>query len=92
MNLRQLEVFVAVAETESFSRAADQLHVVQSAVSASIRTLEQELGAELLVRTGRGARPTDAGWRSSPRRGPRSLRRAARGRPSRRPPPEFGAR
>jgi DNA-binding transcriptional LysR family regulator len=61
VNLRQLEVFVAVAEEESFSRAADRLHVVQSAVSATIRGLETELAAELFERTGRGARPTDAG-------------------------------
>lgn len=61
MNLRQLETFVAVAEEGGFSRAAERLHVVQSAVSAAIRTLERELGAELLTRTARGAEPTDAG-------------------------------
>lgn len=61
MNLRQLEVFTAVAEEASFSRAAERLHVVQSAVSATIRGLEAELGTTLLTRTGRGARLTDAG-------------------------------
>ncbi|MBO9534134.1 MAG: LysR family transcriptional regulator [Solirubrobacteraceae bacterium] len=61
VNLRQLEVFVAVAEEESFSRAADRLNVVQSAVSATVRGLEAELGAELLERTSRGAHATDAG-------------------------------
>lgn len=61
MNLRQLETFVAVAEESSFSRAADRLHVVQSAVSAGIRALEAELGAALLDRGPRGATLTDAG-------------------------------
>ena len=61
MDLRQLEVFVAVAEERSFTRAADRLHVVQSAVSASIRALERELGSALLTRTTRSVRLTDAG-------------------------------
>jgi len=51
MDLRQLEVFVAVAEEASFSRAADRLHVVQSAVSATIRNLEREWGVALFHRT-----------------------------------------
>src|SRR5436190_63731 len=51
MDLRQLEVFVAVAEESSFSRAADRLHVVQSAVSATIRNLEREWGVGLFHRT-----------------------------------------
>lgn len=61
MNLRHLETFVAVADAASFSRAADRLHVVQSAVSAGIRTLEADLGAELFTRTARGATLTGAG-------------------------------
>jgi DNA-binding transcriptional LysR family regulator len=51
MDLRQLETFVAVAEESSFSRAADRLHVVQSAVSATIRNLEREWGVALFHRT-----------------------------------------
>jgi DNA-binding transcriptional LysR family regulator len=51
MDLRQLEVFVAVAEESSFSRAADRLHVVQSAVSATVRNLEREWGVTLFHRT-----------------------------------------
>lgn len=61
MELRHLEVFVAVAEERSFSRAADRLHVVQSAVSATIRNLEAELGVALLHRTSRHVELTDAG-------------------------------
>jgi DNA-binding transcriptional LysR family regulator len=51
VDLRHLEVFVAVAEEASFSRAADRLHVVQSAVSATIRKLEREWGVPLFHRT-----------------------------------------
>ncbi len=51
VELRQLATFVAVAEDGSFTRAADRLHVVQSAVSASVRKLEDELGASLFDRS-----------------------------------------
>jgi DNA-binding transcriptional LysR family regulator len=61
VNLRHFEAFVAVAEEQSFSRAAERLSVVQSAVSAGIKALELELGAALFQRTGRGALLTDAG-------------------------------
>ncbi|WP_436524207.1 LysR family transcriptional regulator [Actinoplanes sp. HUAS TT8] len=61
MDLRQLEYFVAVAETGSFTRAAERVHITQSGVSAQVKALEHELGAELFVRSGRTARLTDAG-------------------------------
>jgi DNA-binding transcriptional LysR family regulator len=61
MELRHLTVFVAVAEEASFTRAADRLHMVQSAVSASVRGLERELGAALFDRTTRRVELTDAG-------------------------------
>jgi len=61
MELRQLECFVAVAEEASFTRAAARMHVVQSAVSATIASLERELGATLLERTSRKVRLTEAG-------------------------------
>lgn len=61
MELRHLEVFVAVAQERSFSRAADRLHVVQSAVSATVRNLEAELGVALLRRTSRRVELTEAG-------------------------------
>jgi DNA-binding transcriptional LysR family regulator len=61
MELRHLSVFVAVAEEASFTRAADRLHMVQSAVSASVRGLEREMGTALFDRTTRRVELTDAG-------------------------------
>ena len=61
MELRQLECFVAVAEEANFTRAAARLHIVQSAVSATIRNLEHELGAPLLDRNSKRVLLTDAG-------------------------------
>jgi DNA-binding transcriptional LysR family regulator len=53
MNLKQLEHLLAVAETGSFSRAAEQLHLTQSALSRSIRMLEDDLEARLIDRMGK---------------------------------------
>jgi len=50
MNLQQLDHFLAVVETQSFSRAADKLHLTQPALSRSIQALEEELGGPLLER------------------------------------------
>ncbi len=61
MELRQLEYFVAVAEEANFTRAAQRVHISQSGVSAQIRQLERELGADLLDRSGRAATLTAAG-------------------------------
>jgi DNA-binding transcriptional LysR family regulator len=61
VELRQLEHFVAVAEEGRFNRAADRCHIVRSGLSASIRSLETELGARLFVRTTHEVRLTDAG-------------------------------
>ncbi|WP_345056810.1 LysR family transcriptional regulator [Streptomyces rameus] len=61
MELRQLEYFVAVAEEQSFTRAAERVHISQSGVSAQIRQLERELGAELFDRSARTVTLTVAG-------------------------------
>ena len=61
MELRQLEYFVAVAEEANFTRAAERVHISQSGVSAQVRQLERDLGAELLDRSSRTATLTPAG-------------------------------
>lgn len=61
MELRQLEHFLAVAGEMNFSRAAQQAHVVQSALSMSIGKLEKELGVELFDRAKQQIRITPAG-------------------------------
>jgi LysR family transcriptional activator of glutamate synthase operon len=61
MELRQLRAFVQVAHAGTFTRAADELHVAQSAVSQAVGRLEAELGFELLRRTSRGVELTEAG-------------------------------
>lgn len=60
-DLRKLKAFVCVVENGSFTRAAAQLVVAQSAVSRKVRELEEELGTQLLHRDGHGVLPTDAG-------------------------------
>lgn len=53
MNLRNLEHWLALAEAGSFSRAAEKLHITQSALSRSIQALEEELGGALVDRIGK---------------------------------------
>ena len=53
MNLRHLEHWLALADTGSFSRAAEKLHITQSALSRSIQALEEELGGPLVDRVGK---------------------------------------
>jgi DNA-binding transcriptional LysR family regulator len=61
VELRQLKYFIAIIESGSFSKAANECHVVQSALSQQIATLEAELGVQLLVRSAQGVTPTGAG-------------------------------
>jgi LysR family transcriptional regulator, transcription activator of glutamate synthase operon len=61
MELRQLRAFVHVTNAGTFTRAAEELHLAQSAVSQSVGRLEAELGFELLRRTRDGVELTEAG-------------------------------
>ena len=61
MNLRQLEIFIAVADTASFSRGAERISLNQSTVSQHIATLENEIDMCLFDRTGKGALLTSNG-------------------------------
>lgn len=61
MDLRQLRYFVSIAREGGFSKAAEKLHIAQPALSRHIKSLEYEIGAELLIRTPRGVEMTEAG-------------------------------
>ncbi|MDE2333558.1 MAG: LysR family transcriptional regulator [Rhodospirillales bacterium] len=61
MDIRQLRYFLRVAELRSFTRAADELHVAQPALSRQVKLLEEELGLCLMHRHGRGVMLTEAG-------------------------------
>jgi DNA-binding transcriptional LysR family regulator len=70
-SINALLAFLAVAKECSFTRAAAQLGVSQSALSHTIRRLEERLGVRLLVRTTRSVAPTEAGERLLRTVGPR---------------------
>lgn len=70
-NMNDLIAFLAVAKERSFTRAAAQLGVSQSALSHTIRALEERLGLRLLTRTTRSVAPTEAGERLVLNVGPR---------------------
>ncbi len=61
MDLRQLEMFQAVVETGSFTKAGQRLHVSQSAISRQINLLEEELGVQVLMRSNKRVFLTEAG-------------------------------
>jgi DNA-binding transcriptional LysR family regulator len=70
-NINDLLAFLAVARERSFTRAAAQLGVSQSALSHTVRALEERLGLRLLTRTTRSVAPTEAGERLLRNVGPR---------------------
>ncbi|ASU40103.1 LysR family transcriptional regulator [Herbaspirillum sp. meg3] len=61
MDIRALRYFSETVRLNSFSRAADALHVTQSTVSKMVRQLEDEMDAPLLIRSGRSLQLTDTG-------------------------------
>jgi len=70
-NVNDLVAFLAVARERSFTRAAAKLGVSQSALSHTVRGLEERLGVRLLTRTTRSVAPTEAGERLARTVGPR---------------------
>lgn len=61
--INDLQAFLVVAQEQSFTKAAARLRVTPSALSHTLRTLEERLGVRLLARTTRNVSPTDAGER-----------------------------
>ncbi len=61
MDFRILRYFLTVAKEQSFTKAAEQLHITQPTLSRQLAALEEELGVELLVRSGRHITLTDQG-------------------------------
>src|SRR5712675_3623132 len=70
-NLNELLYFLAIARERSFTRAAAKLGLSQSALSHTVRGLEERLGLRLLTRTTRSVAPTEAGERLLQALGPR---------------------
>jgi DNA-binding transcriptional LysR family regulator len=61
MEMRHLRLFCHIVELQSFSLAAEEMHITQPAASLQIRSLERELGTRVLDRSSREIIPTDAG-------------------------------
>ncbi|WP_164660100.1 LysR family transcriptional regulator [Tropicibacter sp. Alg240-R139] len=62
MNITTIQTFLAVVRTRNLNRAAEEMHITQSAVSARLDGLEQALGAQLLIRSRKGATLTKEGF------------------------------
>ena len=80
MLARQVRYFLAVAEHQSFTRAAEALHVSQPALSQQVRLMEESLGVQLFDRSGRTTQLTDSGevYLEYVRRASQELREAKR--------------
>lgn len=63
LDVDQLKTFVAIADTGSFTRAADVVHKTQSAVSMQMKRLEERIGKPIFVRDGRQSKLTEEGER-----------------------------
>ncbi len=63
LDIEQLRTFVAIADTGSFTRAAEQVHKTQSAVSMQMKRLEERVGRPLFARDGRASRLSEDGER-----------------------------
>lgn len=61
ITIRQLEIFIAVAKAESYTKAAQEIHLTQPAVSMQVKQLEDQLGVALFERLGRSIYLTEAG-------------------------------
>lgn len=61
LEIKQLRIFKTIVEVGSFTGAGEHLDLSQPAISQQMRTLEEQVGVPLLVRTGRSTRPTPAG-------------------------------
>ena len=61
MDTRQLRYFIEIVEQSSIMRASEKLRIAQSALSLHIKSMEQELGVRLLLRSRIGVTPTEAG-------------------------------
>ena len=66
MNTQQLECFATLAKTLNYAKAAEQLSMTQPAVSRQIKSLEDEMGAQLFHRTTRSVTLTQVGWQFLP--------------------------
>ncbi len=63
LEIKQLKIFTTIVDVGTFTGAGEKLGLSQPAISQQVRALEETLGVALLVRDGRGARPTPAGDR-----------------------------
>ena len=66
MEMQQVRYFLALSETLNFTRAAEQCHITQPALTRAIRALEDEFGGELIRREGKLSHLTDLGQRMLP--------------------------